>query len=71
MPRYDYACDKCGITDEFALPTVPCVMPQVPTCTCGKDMRRVFSKVNFSVKGYNSANDFNKDSDGWKEKVSI
>jgi putative FmdB family regulatory protein len=72
MPRYDFVCDECGCVAEQVIPSIPKVMPPAPKCLkCQSVMRRVFSGIGFSVKGYNSSNGFDKCHDGWKEKVSI
>ncbi len=69
MPRFDYECSACKSVIEVAT-SISSIKPSPPMC-CGKEARRVYGNVNFSIRGYNSANGFDKCHDGWNEKVSI
>lgn len=69
MPIYDFECVDCKVKDRITLPVIPKEMPK-PEC-CGKFMCRIYQPTNFSVRGYNTSNGFNKDSDGWREKLSL
>ena len=51
MPAYDFACDKCGKTEEIV-----CSMSEIPdktvVCTeCGLEMRRIFGCGGVVFKG--------------------
>jgi len=45
MPLYDFACDKCGKTEERFLP----IDHETPVC-CNSIMRRVYSVGDIFIK---------------------
>ena len=47
MPIYEFKCDECGAVRELMLPMSEA--GQMPTCECGKEMRRKFSVIPFTM----------------------
>ena len=46
MPAYDYKCPKCGYKDTYYLP-----MEHKAPKHCKQDMERIYSEMNFILKG--------------------
>ena len=46
MPAYNYKCPICGKVEEYQLPMI-----HEPPIHCNAKMDRVFSEMNFILKG--------------------
>jgi putative FmdB family regulatory protein len=64
--KYDFKCSKCGNIHEITASIKD--GPIAPKC-CGILTQRIFQPTNFAIKGYNTANNYDKSNPGWQEKI--
>ena len=59
MPIYDYRCEKCDREYEVFYIHQTEIVPDV--CVCGGTLKRIYSNINFVLKGSGWAKDgYNK-----------
>lgn len=49
MPAYEYYCDSCG--DRTTIMRSYSDEEETPTCTCGKEMLRIWNAPGIHFKG--------------------
>ena len=66
--KYDFECSICERVVEVSasIKTGP-----IPPACHHIPMQRIYTPTNFCVYGYTSKNGFDKNSNGWKRKVSV
>lgn len=65
MPRFDFRCQKCGALrqDVWVTNWTSATGRAMPiNCECGAEMEKIPAAPNFSVKGFNAANRYGRDS---------
>ena len=59
MPRWDFKCEKCGHTDEYAFRNLE-EASDIECSKCGGEMIRQPASGSFTIRGFSYKNGYSK-----------